>query len=575
MRSITNCSRAKAPAFIAAAACATIWGFPGASRAAEAKADLPTIFVVGDSTARNNANGAQGWGDPLASYFDASKVKVLNRAMAGRSSRTYIAEGRWDKVQQEMKAGDYVLIQMGHNDGGPIDTGRGRASLPGLGEESRELTKPDGSQETVRTYGWYMRKMVADAKTRGATPILLSLTVRSLWKDGHVERGSGNYRQMILEIAKSQGAAFVDVTNIIADKYEALGEEKVKPLFGPDYVHTSPAGADANAASVVAGLQVLAGAPFAGFLSEKGKAVAAAPVTVAATSPTNTAPASAAPAQNTSAPASAPAAPQARRPLPVPADPALPSLFLIGDSTVRNGQGEGGGGQWGWGEPLGAYFDQQKINVVNRAVGGLSSRTYFTGGFWDSTRAMLKPGDVLLMQFGHNDAGAINDATRARASLRGAGDESQEIDNLLTRQHETVHTYGWYLRRFISEAKALGALPIVCSPIPRKSWANGKVNRNMGTYGGWAAEVAKAEGVPFVNLNEIIARQYDALGPEKVEPLFADPNTHTSLAGAELNAARVVAGLKALAKNPVAPYFSPKAEGVAATDVAAADGAGK
>src|SRR5712692_1932178 len=59
---------------------------------------LPTLFVCGDSTANNNANGAQGWGDPFIGYFDAKKINVLNRARGGRSSRTFITEGLWDKV---------------------------------------------------------------------------------------------------------------------------------------------------------------------------------------------------------------------------------------------------------------------------------------------------------------------------------------------------------------------------------------------------------------------------------------------------------------------------------------------
>ena len=79
---------------------------------------LPTIFVVGDSTANNHANGGLGWGDPFINYFDATKVNVLNRARGGRSSRTYMTEGLWDKVVDEMKKGDFVLIQFGHNDGG-------------------------------------------------------------------------------------------------------------------------------------------------------------------------------------------------------------------------------------------------------------------------------------------------------------------------------------------------------------------------------------------------------------------------------------------------------------------------
>ncbi len=87
---------------------------------------LPTLFVVGDSTARNNANGAQGWGDPLAAYFDTSKINVVNRAMAGRSSRTFTTEGRWDGVVKDLKAGDFVLLQMGHNDSGAVDDRKAR-----------------------------------------------------------------------------------------------------------------------------------------------------------------------------------------------------------------------------------------------------------------------------------------------------------------------------------------------------------------------------------------------------------------------------------------------------------------
>lgn len=204
---------------------------------------------------------------------------------------------------------------------------------------------------------------------------------------------------------------------------------------------------------MVAGLKGLKNSPLVNFFGDKAKAVAAAGPTAGL-------------ALATDAPA--------RPPLPIPADPALPSLFLIGDSTVRNGQGNGSNGQWGWGEPLAAYFDPAKINVVNRAVGGLSNRTYLTGGFWDQVKPMLKRGDFVLMQFGHNDASAVNDASRARGTIRGVGAETQEIDNLLTKQHEVVHTYGWYLRKFTADARAAGATPLVCSPVPRKSWHGGK-----------------------------------------------------------------------------------------------------
>lgn len=255
---------------------------------------------------------------------------------------------------------------------------------------------------------------------------------------------------------------------------------------------------------------------------------------------------------------------------PVPLDPKLPTLFLIGDSTVRNGRGDGANNQLGWGEPLVAYFDTARINVVNRAVGGTSSRSYYTNGHWERVLAMLKPGDFVMMQFGTNDGGAINEEPpgsknppRARGTLPGLGEETREIDNIITKKHEVVHTYGWYLRSFIADTRAKGATPVVCSLVPRKIWKDGRIVRNRADYAGWAEAVARAEGAAFVDLNEIIARRYDELGPEKVDPLFGDPHTHTSAAGAELSAQCVIAGLKSLKVNPLAPYFSPKAQDVA------------
>src|SRR6266480_778435 len=141
----------------------------------------------------------------------------------------------------------------------------------------------------------------------------------------------------------------------------------------------------------------------------------------------------------------------------------LPTLFIIGDSTVKNS----GKGLLGWGDPIANYFDQTKILIENRARGGRSSRTFVTEGLWDQVVAQLQPGDFVLMQFGHNDGGAVNDDSRARGSLRGIGDETEEIDNLITKKHEVVHTFGWYLKKFVTDTRAKGATPIVVSFIPR------------------------------------------------------------------------------------------------------------
>jgi len=285
----SNCVKIRITAQQAALVLVALLLFPGSGQAQNAQIDqqsraskqraaapnLLTIFVVGDSTANNNANGARGWGDPFVDYFDAEKINVLNRARGGRSSRTFITEGLWDKVLSEMKRGDFVLIQFGHNDAGAInDATRARGSLPGIGEETQEidnlLTK---KHEVVHTYGWYMRKMIADTKAKGATPIVLSLTVRNIWKEGHVERGPGKFGQWAAEVAKFEHVTFIDVTTLIAGRYEELGEEKVKELFATDHTHTSPSGAELNASLVVAGLKMLKDKPLDRYLSAKGKAV--------------------------------------------------------------------------------------------------------------------------------------------------------------------------------------------------------------------------------------------------------------------------------------------------------------
>lgn len=246
--------------------------------------------------------------------------------------------------------------------------------------------------------------------------------------------------------------------------------------------------------------------------------------------------------------------------LPTPKNAALPTLWLVGDSTVRNGHGDGANGQWGWGDEIAPYFDLNKINVVNRAIGGRSSRTYITEGHWQDVLNMMKPGDFVLVQFGHNDSGPLDDTARARGTIPGTGEDTREIENPILKRHETVHTYGWYMRQYVEQGRAKGATVIVCTLIPRKIWKDGQVVLSgADSYGGWAREIAAQEHAPVVDLNEIIGREYDALGQPAVEPLFGDPHTHTSLEGAKLNARAVITGLKLLHPDPLGRFLSSEA----------------
>ncbi len=232
-----------------------------------------------------------------------------------------------------------------------------------------------------------------------------------------------------------------------------------------------------------------------------------------------------------------------------------PTLFFVGDSTVKNGRGDGAGNMWGWGDLMAPLFDTTKIKLENDALGGTSSRTYITKGLWDKVLAKIQKGDYVILQFGHNDSSPLDDTARARGTIKGVGDSAREIYNPITKQQEVVHTYGWYLSKMVNEAKAKGATVFICSPIPRNDWKEGKVIRYNGTgYGLWAKQTAEATAAIFIDLNSITADTYDSMGQEAVKSLFPNEHTHTSGEGAAINAASIVKGIKELKNCELVKY---------------------
>ncbi|MBC7826632.1 MAG: rhamnogalacturonan acetylesterase [Chitinophagaceae bacterium] len=232
-----------------------------------------------------------------------------------------------------------------------------------------------------------------------------------------------------------------------------------------------------------------------------------------------------------------------------------PVFYIIGDSTVRNGDGSSRNTQWGWGSFIADYFDTGKISVRNLAIGGRSSRTFITEGRWDKIVADLEKGDFVIMQFGHNDGGPLDDTARARGTIRGIGEESKEIYDPITKKQEVVHTYGWYMRKYIREAKEKKAIAIVCSPIPRNDWRDGKVVRSSDSYSKWAKEVADNEAAYFIDLNNLIASKYEEIGPDKVKPFFPADHTHTNLDGAKINADIVINSLREIKSLKLKKFF--------------------
>ena len=224
-----------------------------------------------------------------------------------------------------------------------------------------------------------------------------------------------------------------------------------------------------------------------------------------------------------------------------------PALFLVGDSITKTGAPPGDTGSWGMGYELIPLFDAAKIHVYNGGAGGRSSRSYIDEGLWAKILARLTPGDFISIMFGHNDS--ANSANYPdRTTITGSGDET--IQTGVGDKRRTLYTYGWYLQQYVKEARAKGATVIICSPVPRNTWADGKIKRGFDGYAKWAADAAQTSGAFFIDLNRIAADRYDALGQQKTAAYFNDPQ-HTKKSGARINAECLVEGLNQLKNCPL------------------------
>ena len=494
---------------------------PGSSR----RGNNPVLFLVGNSTMRtgtkgNGDNGQWGWGFFAHEYFDKGKITVENHALGGTSSRTFYRR-LWPDVKKGIRKGDYVIIELGHNDNGPFDSGRARASIRGISPaDSLEVTiKETGERETVYSYGEYLRRFVRECKALGAHPILLSLTPRNAWdanRPGHVGRVNTTFGLWAKQVAEEQDIPFIDLNEISAAKYDGFSAWKLDYHFYLDRIHTSAFGARLNARSAAEGIAAgthpelqglqacLTGMslPVSGVKREEGK----------------------------------------------------PVVFITGDSTVKN-EDKDPDGMWGWGSQAATVFDTDKITVANEAMPGRSTRTYLEEGRWEKVYNSIRPGDFVLIQFGHNDIGDI-DRGKARGVIACAQDTSHvyRVQKGGKTYNEVIYSFGWYLKKFIDDVREKGGTPILVSLTPRNEWPGGKIERRNDSYGRWYREVAAETAVEFVDLHNITADALDRIGRDGAKEYYNRDHTHTSLKGARLNAQGIAEGLRRI-DSPLARYL--------------------
>lgn len=211
-----------------------------------------TIWLAGDSTMaakRPEKRPETGWGEALAAHFRRGTVRIANHAQNGRSTRSFIAEGRWRAIVDSLRAGDYVFIQFGHNDESPQKVDR--------------YTPPDDFRRNLAGF-------VADVRARGATPVLFTpVSRRSFDSTGVLRETHGEYPDLMRRVARETGAPIVDMGRLSMAALEGYGPERSRALFlhlppgvnrnypqgVEDDTHFSPAGAGLMARLVVEGLR--------------------------------------------------------------------------------------------------------------------------------------------------------------------------------------------------------------------------------------------------------------------------------------------------------------------------------
>lgn len=512
---------------------------PGSSR----RGNNPVLFLIGNSTMRtgtlgNGNNGQWGWGYYAHEYFDPTKITVENQALGGMSSRTFYNK-LWEPIRQAIRPGDWVIISIGHNDNGPYDEGRARASIPGTSDDTLHVTiKETGEKETVYTYGGYMRKYINDVRAQGGHPILMSLTPRNAYdENGKIVRKP--HTQWLVQVAAEEGVPFVDLNEISGQKLDSYGKWKTDYHFFLDKIHTSRFGAMMNARSAAEGL-----------MASHNPALAPLKAMM----------------RNVQLPA-----------YELTRTEGKPVVFITGDSTVKNADKDPDG-MWGWGAVANTIFDETKIDIVNAAMAGRSCRSYLNEGRWDRVYNSLKPGDFVLIQFGHNDISPI-DKPKYRGAIATTKDtchvyrmqaakEDLSKQNIIDQKlkantqvgsYEVVYSFGWYLKKFIQDVREKGATPILVSLTPRNEWPNGKIERRNDTYGKWYREVVAETGCEFVDLHNITADFLDKKcgKKEKAMKYFNHDHTHTSLLGAKTNAQSIAKGLRDN-KSPLANFLKKK-----------------
>ena len=593
------------------------------------KAEVPTIFLAGDSTVTDQAGELYAsWGQMITRFFKPG-IAVANHAESGETLKSFITGLRLDKILSQMKKGDYLLIQFGHND--------------------MKESWPQTYAEASTTYKAYLHVLIAEARRRGATPVLITpMHRRNFDGNASIVNTLGDYPDAMRQTAKEEAVPLIDLNAMSAVFYEALGPLRAPVAFaagGRDSTHHSSYGAYELAKCVVQGIRD-SKLELAAYLADVQPFDPAHPDPVPASYRFDFGSGPAAPGYTKVIPATlysddlgygfepgssilavdrsenapgkgdfitsekppfyfsvkvpeegnyrvtvqlgdraaesvttvkaelrrlmlervhtAPGQVETRSfivntrtpqivgggevrlkdrekaseawawdnritmeftdthpavgSVEVEKADGIPTIYIAGDSTSTD---QGREPFNSWGQMLTRFF-KPEIAIANHGESGESLKSYVGEKRLAKVMSVIKPGDWLFIQMGHNDQ---------KLTAAGVG---------------AFTTYKAALKQFIAEARQHGATPVLITPMHRLTFdSEGKIVNSLGDYPEAVRQTAKEENVALIDLNAMSKSFYEALGPEQGHLAFAGKDTtHHSDYGSYELAKCIVQGIK-------------------------------
>lgn len=461
--------------------------------------DKIRVYLAGDSTVKSygDDNTIGGWGEFLPYYFDSDKVEIINKAEGGRSSRSYLNQGRLDEILNEIRPGDYLFIQFGHNDARTTEDARVEHSVA-LGEPDANGIYPTNQAIKVQTpprikefyqntdypysdtfypyesgtFKWYMKQYVDKAREKGAIPILVTPVARVFFdENGKITAHHGEndgYVSAVIQVANETNCNFVNMFDITKTMYENYGVkvtqglQNIKTDGSMDITHYNKFGSN-----IVTSLLVKALAdqnlPLANYTIESSRFVSKTEDLKDAT------------------------------------------VFVLGDETA----GEAGENDEykvnpvGWQGYFSKYFVSQ-IKVKNLALSGASSKSYIESKEYKEFLSSVKEGDYVLIQFGLNDS--LTDNSNDLIDKHTTTGKDKEAEGSFQ-----YYLYNYYLKPVIEKK----AVAVLVTPISTMN------SDELKAYSDDIRALAGDTMTAFINLYDDSAALYNKLDETSKESLQA------------------------------------------------------